>query len=209
MSAPIDIAGQRFGRLMALRPVRPEGEKRRWWFCRCDCGTEKPIRTNDLRAGIVASCGCLKRDTRPASFKDGRSNHPLNATWSGMLDRCQNPDNASYHLYGARGIEVCAAWLDFWKFVEDMHPRSAGLSLDRKDTNGPYSKDNCRWATAKQQQHNRRDNLRGHFLGHDGTPLATACDQARVPRSRYYQRLRHGWSMDAIMRELETLVPAR
>jgi hypothetical protein len=77
-----------------------------------------------------------------------------------MKQRCANPKNASYKHYGGRGISFDPAWNTFIVFLGDMGEAPEGLSLDRKDVNGNYSKDNCRWATNEEQASNRRNTVR-------------------------------------------------
>ncbi len=83
-------------------------------------------------------------------------------TWGGFRNRCYNPNNPAYKDYGARGISVCARWDRFENFLEDMGKRPKGLALDRRDNDGDYSPDNCRWATVLVNNRNRRQP--SHFL---------------------------------------------
>ncbi len=121
--------------------------------------------------------------------------HPLYKTWESMRLRCSNPKATGYHHYGGRGITICDEWSDFWAFVADMGDRPKGHTLDRIDHEGPYSPENCRWATAKQQQRNRRNN---HLIAFNGKALCVSAwaEELGLNKVTLLARLRRGWPVE-------------
>jgi hypothetical protein len=159
--------GQRFGRWTVLEPGRyltHGGNRRPAAECRCDCGTIRVVRLDQMRGGMSLSCGCLNGELAAARFRaeltiHGLSRHPLYRTWNTMRQRCENPRAKDYPRYGARGIAVCVEWRDVTAFITwieaNIGPRPAGRTLDRIDNDGHYEPGNVRWATAKEQSANR------------------------------------------------------
>lgn len=99
------------------------------------------------------------------------SKHPFYRAWYNLKDRCKNPKSPSYSWYGARGISYDPDWELFKNFYVDMFPSwKEGLSIDRIDNDGNYSKDNCKWSTKSEQAGNKRIVRPSHCLrGHEFT----------------------------------------
>lgn len=168
MPCKIDLMGQRFSRLVVTgeRGRRPVGKNQvPWivWAALCDCGNEIECFAADLRGGNTKSCGCLQREKVIAkNFVHGdnirTARTPEYRVWAHLVERCENPNDASFHNYGGRGISVCARWRSsFVDFLADMGRRpSPKHMIDREDNDGNYEPGNCRWVTRSVQNKNRR-----------------------------------------------------
>lgn len=158
MATPINIAGQTFGRLTALYYTRKSRHGNRIWLCNCTCGTAVEVVAASLKKGETKSCGCLQKDTASKTFtKHGMSSSPEYKSWNAMKGRCYDSNHPKYKNYGGRGIIICERWLNsFENFYLDMGKRPKGTTIDRKDSDGNYEPNNCRWATLSTQSHNRK-----------------------------------------------------
>jgi len=153
-------SGDRFGSLTAKDRVRGENGLLLWRFV-CDCGNEvinngQPM----LRANPWRSCGCQRYTSGEghSQYRHGMKGTRVYRIWNAMRQRCHNPNQPHYARYGGRGVRVCKKWReDFVSFYEDMgDPPSNKHSIDRINPSGNYEPRNCRWATASQQNLNKR-----------------------------------------------------
>jgi len=202
MTAFKDITGTRFGRLVVLR-VAGRGPTR--WECVCDCGALCIAIGHKIKSGHTKSCGCLRKETI-AEIGRASSTHGMNgkteySIWQNMKDRCLNPRSKDYANYGGRGVSVCEKWLTFEGFFEDMGNRpSLEHSLDRIDNDGHYSKENCHWATQRQQHRNKRTNKIIEFNGESLCAIEWA-ERLSMPDSTLHSRLDRGWSVERALTE--------
>lgn len=201
MGIKINLAGQKFGKWSVVKKSpSPTGyEHQQFWLCRCECGTEAIRKGSQLRyaekKGVnqsCQSCGAIAGGTT-----HGLSKTPEYKAWFGMIDRCNNPSNKAYKNYGERGIQVCSRWKLFKNFLSDMGARpSIKHSLDRINNAKGYSKNNCRWATSKTQNRNRRGN---HLIAFNGKTqsISAWAEETGIDRSVLYMRINsQGWSID-------------
>lgn len=168
-----DLTGQRFGRLVAVKPLR-----RRYttgavmWKCVCDCGRYTTVPSTSLRSLHSKSCGCWHRDAARRQIDKNRPEHPgwkhggtskfsdpalarAYRIYRAVICRCYNPRARSFRFYGAVGVQVCTRWLGefgFENFVADCGLPRLGESISRWMDCGDYSPQNARFATAKEQR---------------------------------------------------------
>lgn len=188
----IDITGTRWGRLAVVSYVG-YGQ----YLCRCDCGVEKRAGGAALRSGMTTSCGCYAKEaTSNRSKTHGLSKTRMYQLWAGMKARCYRKTSPDYPQWGGRGISVCPQWRDsFEQFLADMGDRPKGATLDRIDNDGNYEPGNCRWASRKEQNRNRRDNLQLTMNGETRCVNEWA-EHLGIDASTFRARIRRGWSIE-------------
>ena len=185
-----DLTGQKFGRL-TVRGRAPNRDKRVRWICVCDCGKVRTVLAWHLTQGDTQSCGCLRDEiVSKCNRTHGATQTVEYQAWNKLRRRCTNPNDIAFPLYGGRGIKVCERWDSFENFIADMGKRpSAKHSIDRIDCDGDYCPENCRWATPRQQQGNRRFCYR---IRHNGRTfnLAALARETGVRHSLLRSRIR-------------------
>lgn len=206
MGTFIDLTGQKFDRLtvQSKSPVKGVAGKIQW-ICICECGNTVTTLGNSLSSGKTKSCGCKKVEAAIETGKQNTTHGMRNSSeyisWSGMLARCHNPNDASYPRYGGRGIGVCSRWASsFENFYEDMGPKPGPeYSIERDDVNGNYEYSNCRWATDQEQANNRRNNV-VHSV--DGQSITSAELSRKVGMSRQavQYHLDNGLSVEEVIK---------
>ena len=202
MGKLIDISGQKFNKLTAIRPVgRKHSEV--VWECECECGKLVNVTSYSLRKGYTKSCGCLKEEILKVVNKThGLSYSRMRIPYTNMKTRCYNPNYSLFHRYGGRGITVCDDWLgpdglqNFcdWALANGY---DESKTIDRIDNDGGYSPENCRWTTAEVQSNNRISN---RFITNNGvtkTLSRWAKEMGMDPRTLRY-RIEKGLTLDEI-----------
>ena len=207
-SRATDLIGKKFGLLTVIgrapNEIRCSGKKRSVWNCLCQCGGEKVVAAAHLRTGAVKSCGCLRsnagrrrgdRREPGGGGRHGMAGSPEYRSWIGAKRRTMDVTDRSYHRYGGRGIQMSEEWReDFPQFLHDMGPRPHGTSLERRDNDGPYSRENCCWATPTEQAKNRRSS-KFYRIGEREMSLTEWSKLSGIAEPRIWKRINLlGWA---------------
>jgi hypothetical protein len=161
-----ELIGQEFGRLTIIGLSDKKVPKRVFVECLCSCGEIITVNYHHLVSGHTQSCGCLKIELQTIhghAKRDKKSK--LYETRSNILQRCYNPKNKFYYLYGGRGIRVYGKWRESFIYFKEDVLREIGPcpldkdTLDRIDSDGHYEPGNIRWATRKEQTRNTSQNV--------------------------------------------------
>lgn len=199
-----DISNKTFGRWTVLEESEPKmyrGRRMRFWLCKCDCGTIRPVDERALKSGKSKSCGCyhsdIMHDVGKINKTHGMTNTRLYRIYKHMINRCYRQDDSRYDIYGARGITVCSEWSTFENFskwaLENGY--SDDLSIDRIDVNKNYSPDNCRWADIKTQANNKRNVNKYSYNGEEHT-IPEWADMYGIRYKTLWKRLKRGMSIE-------------
>lgn len=192
-----DITGRRFN-YWTVVSYSHRANHLSWYLCKCECGAEKLVPSQNLKNGRSKSCGCFRK----VYLSKLRRQYSIQvksevSVWNGMKSRCRNKRDRIYKHYGGRGIKVCDRWLNsFDAFIEDMGRRpSKKHSIDRIDVNGDYEPSNCRWTTQKEQARNTRRNVLVTFNG-ETRCISDWAERTGIKYGTLKQRIRHGWPIE-------------
>lgn len=205
-----DLTGKIFGRWNVLESVGSNEHNKRIWLCECSCEnkTQKVVVGSSLVNGSSQSCGCLALESRTTHRL---SNSRIYDIYINIKSRCYNENSDSFSDYGGRGIKVCNEWMSEEDGFINFYNWSISngyqddLSIDRIDVNGNYEPNNCRWATAKEQGNNRRNNVIIEIDDKRKTAAQWANEKGIKVQS-VYSRIKNGWKEENLLNDAKKAI---
>lgn len=192
------LTGHTIGKLLVLGYAGHRNGQA-MWHCLCQCGSVRTILGDSLTSKRLPtrSCGCLRFESR--NMKHGESVNgiisPEYRAYRHAKQRCENPNDPKYRIYGARGIEFRLISVD--ELLDEIGRRpTAQHSLDRIDTNGHYEKGNLRWTL--EQQRNVRKNVNLTFQDRTQCMAAWATEYG-LSNANLWTRLHNNWCMECAL----------
>ena len=186
------------GRIAIGKYIRNDDKGNRKYECVCDCGYAYEIDLNNFRRSKGIGCvKCKNIDLKRNKTKHNESGSRLHTIWMHMITRCTAISSADYPNYGGRGITIVDEWLDYVNFRDwaNKNGYDKFLTIDRVDVNGNYEPTNCRWATFKQQQNNRRNNTR-YTINNQTKTISEWCDVYNIRYQVVKCRIRRGLDIE-------------
>lgn len=190
MGKPLkDETGKTYGQWTVIERAPSKGNTAARWRVRCSCGNEAEVVGTTLRNGSSTRCQSCNRDGTN-SITHGLSKSREYNIWCGIIRRTEKESAKAFKNYGGRGIRMAPEWRkSFENFIRDMGPAPEGTSVERLDNDGPYSPENCVWATRQTQARNTRQNVEITYQGETlcmadwasrlGIPYSTIADRVR------------------------------
>lgn len=196
----IDLTGNTYGRLVVINFSHKDGRGKTFWSCKCKCGNTKDVYSDKLKTGHTMSCGCIRRELIRTH---NESKTRFYRIWHSAKSRCGREKNYI-------SVSFSKAWIKYEKFKEDMYDEyikhvnvygEKNTTIDRINNNGDYCKENCRWATIKEQNNNMN---KTRFIIHDGVKesLSNIYDKYKldITKAAFINRMVNlKWSLDEVL----------
>lgn len=195
--------GSVFGRLTVIKEVDAV-KKMRTFHCKCVCGNEVFRSGKTLRTHDNSSCGCFQTEYNNSPKPQKRTENyghvgtRLYEIWIGIKKRCKNQNHRSYKWYGAKGVKICKEWderfMNFYNWA-NSNGYLETLTIDRKDCDGNYEPNNCRWVAKSFQNNNKSDN-RFEIFNNEKLTIAQISKITHIPYQTIIGRLNRGWTIE-------------